>query len=444
MAELSHSGPAGLNLLTASEAHRRIEAGETSSEALVRDCLARIAARDPRIGAWAFVEPSLALQQARALDEEAGARGLRGPLHGIPVGVKDVLDTRDMPTEYGSAIHRGHRPGADSAVVAALRRAGAVILGKTRTTEFATPVPVGVKNPHDFGRSPGVSSSGSAAAVADFMAPLALGTQTGGSVILPAAFCGTVGYKASLDGLDRGGIRHLRPSLDTLGVFARSVEDVIALREALAPDRPAAVPAGDNPRIGLCRTPHWDQAAPETVSAVESAARDLAKAGAAVVDVDWPESFAGIEDAFRVISSVEGLRALEVEHRDHADRMNAWLRDGAAFARRCSDADHAAALHHAERCRADLAGIFAEVDFLLTASTVGEATDDLTGVSNSCFNRVWTLMHGPCITLPAYAGPNGLPVGIQLVGPIGADDDLLVAARWAWERLPAYSARHRS
>ena len=429
MADLREAGPAGENLLSASEARSALEAGEMSSESLTRDCLARIEARDPEIEAWAFVDPELALEQARARDGAAKA----GPLHGVPVGVKDVLDTADMPTEYGSPIHKGHRPSGDSAIVAALRRAGAVILGKTRTTEFASPVPVGVKNPHDFGRSPGVSSSGSAAAVADFMVPIALGTQTGGSVILPAAFCGVVGYKASLDGLDRGGIRHLRVGLDTLGAMARSVADLGLFRAAVTGAAPAEAPAA--PRVGVCRTSNWDQAAPESVVALETTADALAKAGATLSDVDWPGSFDGIEDSFRAISSVEGLQALEMEHRDHADELNDWIRDGAEQARYFKDADYAAAKTHAETCRADLAKVFDDVDFLITPSTCGEATDDLTGISNSAFNRTWTLMHGPCLTLPAFAGPNGLPVGVQLVGPIGGDDALLAAGQWVWDRI---------
>ena len=203
-----------LSRLTATDAVAGIAAGEFTSEALVADCLSRIADRDTGIGAWVYLDPETALLQARERDREGPSKRL---LHGLPVGVKDVLDTRDMPTEYGSVIYRGHRPKTDSSCVAALREAGAVIIGKTTTTEFASPVPVGVRNPHDPTRTPGVSSSGSAAAVADFMIPLTNGTQTGGSVILPAAYCGVVGYKASLDGL--GPWRH--PVAETRPRYAR-------------------------------------------------------------------------------------------------------------------------------------------------------------------------------------------------------------------------------
>lgn len=435
MNDLRDSGPGGLNLLSATEMSGEMASGRATSEGIVRDCLARIAARDPEIEAWAFIDPELALQQAREADSLRAEKGPIGPLHGIPVAVKDVLDTADMPTEYGSAIHKGHRPKQDCAIVAALRRAGAVILGKTRTTEFASPIPCGVKNPQDFGRSPGVSSSGSAAAVADYMVPLALGTQTGGSVILPAAFCGVAGYKASLDGLDRKGIRHLRPTLDTLGALARSADDLSAFRTAISGSASTFDPEDTQPRIGLCRTLNWEEAQPESVAALETTAKALADAGATVVEAQWPDIFAGIEAAFRVISSVEGVRSMEAEHRDHADELNDWIRQGAEIGRTCSPTQYDEALAHAAACRAALAGVFNDVDFLITPSTAGEATDDLTGVSNSAFNRVWTLMHGPCITLPAFTGPNGLPVGMQLVGAVGSDDALLVQAEWVWGRL---------
>ena len=229
MPDLASRGPGGLNLLTATQAAAKLRDGSATSVELVEHCLARIAAREPEVHAWAFVDREIALQQARARDREAP----RSPLHGVPVGIKDIFDTYDMPTAYGSQIYKDHRPVNDTAVVALLRLAGAVILGKCVTTEFASPVPIGTRNPHDLARSPGVSSSGSAAAVADFMVPLAVGSQTGGSTILPAAFCGVVGYKASLTGIDRGGIRHLRPTIDTMGLFARSIEDIALLRSVL-------------------------------------------------------------------------------------------------------------------------------------------------------------------------------------------------------------------
>ena len=225
-----------LNRLGAAEAGRRIAAGEITSEALVADCLARIETREGDVGAWEFLDPELALAQARACDRSAAL----GPLHGVPVAIKDVFDTKDMPTGYGSAIYEGYRPAADSAVIATMRAAGMVIMGKTVTAEFASAAPPRTRNPLDLSRLPGVSSSGSVAAVADFMAPAATGTQTGGSVIRPASYCGVYGYKASLEGLDRTGLSRLKEPLDTIGLFARSLNDIAALRAVLTGTAPAA------------------------------------------------------------------------------------------------------------------------------------------------------------------------------------------------------------
>ena len=431
MKDLRQRGPAGLNTLDVGSAVARLAAGEITSEALVADCLKRIAARDTDLCAWAFIDPELALIQARQCDGETP----RGPLHGVPVGIKDILDTKDMPTEYGSVIHRGHRPVSDTRCVTALRNAGAVILGKTVTTEFASPVPIGVRNPHDFGRSPGVSSSGSAAAVADYMVPVALGTQTGGSVILPAAFCGVFGFKGSLNAIDRGGIRHLRPSLDTLGFMTRSAEDMAIIYGALTASTVTPGDQPQSPRIGICRTPWWDSAAPETDTAIETAERKLANIGAEVARVELPEVFANAEETFRVISSVEGVSALEEELANQFDVMNHWIKAGAEACLSWSDSDLQAAQTHAEKCRSVLGGIFDEFDVILTASTVGEATEDLVGISDSCFNRIWTMMHGPCVTIPAYSGPNGMPVGIQVVGRPGDDANVIEIAGWITRHL---------
>ena len=255
-----------LNSLTATEMARRLARGETTSVDIVEACLARIAERNSTLRAWAYVDRNHALAQARARDAEPR----RGPLHGVPVGIKDIFDTYDMPTAHGSQAFKSHRPAANSGIVGLMRRAGLIILGKCTTTEFATPIPAGVRNPRDLGRSPGVSSSGSAASVADCMTPLSLGSQTGGSTILPASFCGVFGFKASLTGLDRGGIRHLRPTVDSVGLFARDIDDIALLNAVLTGHGPPAPPndvAGL--RVGMCRTFNWSQAQPETVDALE-------------------------------------------------------------------------------------------------------------------------------------------------------------------------------
>ncbi len=428
MVDLRHVGPTGHNLLSASDAAARIAAGEITSEAVVADCLARIRARDPAIGAWAYVDPDRAVEQARLLDRTPRL----GPLHGIPVGVKDVLDTRDMPTGYGSAIYKDNRPSADSACVAALRRAGAVILGKTTTTEFASPWAVGVRNPHDLTRTPGVSSSGSAAAVADFMVPLALGTQTGGSMIRPATYCGIYGFKATLDGLDRGGLRHLRPSLDTLGLFARSLPDVALMRRAITGEKQATTEwsHGNRPRLGLCRTNQWSLASPETQKAIETAKEKLRDAGAEVIEIALPKVFERALDSFRVISLWEGASALEQEMREHLDMMDPWLRDNAGKLPSITKEHYEAAKSHAAECRAQLASVFTGVNALITPATAGEASQKLTGLEDLTFCQLWTMMHGPCLTIPAFTGPDRMPMGLQVVGPVGGDERLVGIAAW--------------
>src|SRR5215471_13687861 len=250
----------GLNQLSATEIVSKIEAGDTTCEAVTRDCLARIAARDPTVKAFVNFDPELAIAQAHALDREPR----RGPLHGVPIGVKDVIDTFDMPTEMGSPIYRGNRPMADAACVALLRRAGAVILGKTATCELAGMAPAATTNPHNAAYTPGGSSSGSAAGVADFMVPAALGTQTGGSVLRPSSFCGVFGYKPTYNSFNKAGVKPAAESIDTIGWIGRSIEDLALLTAVLRMDEPQPLhKQSAAPRIGVCRTELWDAAQPE-------------------------------------------------------------------------------------------------------------------------------------------------------------------------------------
>jgi amidase len=335
-----------------------------------------------------------------------------------------------MPTSYGSSIYAAHRPANDSVVVALMRRAGMIILGKCTTTEFASPVPIGVRNPHDLTRTPGVSSSGSAAAVADYMAPLAIGSQTGGSTILPAAYCGIYGYKASLTGIDRGNIRQLRPTLDTIGLLARSIPDIACLHSVLC-GRTDMLPQTElrGLRVGVCRTHNWAQAQPESVHALEDGAKALAARGAKVREAALPDVFDGIEETFGVISTVESSRALAQEARGHLSALNFWIRDSLAAAAKHSAERFEQAQRHAIDCQRALSEMFAQCDVILTPSTAGEAPADLVAVTNSVFNRVWTLMHVPCLTIPAYQGANGMPVGVQVVGPVGGDRQTMAAAQ---------------
>jgi Asp-tRNA(Asn)/Glu-tRNA(Gln) amidotransferase A subunit family amidase len=275
-----------------------------------------------------------------------------------------------------------------------------------------------VRNPLDFTRTPGVSSSGSAAAVADGMVPIALGTQTGGSIIRPASYCGIYGYKASLDAMDRGGIRHLRPTLDTLGVLARSLDDIALVQGS------EIRPFDRKPRLGFCRTHEWPLAQPETQQAVLQAADKLG-----AEEVELPALFADALESFRVIVLRESAIAYATEFRDHLETMNDWLRNVAAEAATITDAQYARALDHAAQCRAYLADVFRRIDALIAPATAGEASQKLTGLEDPSFCPLWTLMHGPCVTIPAFKGPNGMPMGLQIVGSIGADRHVLSVCR---------------
>jgi Asp-tRNA(Asn)/Glu-tRNA(Gln) amidotransferase A subunit family amidase len=413
-----------LNRLSAAEAARRLSRREITAEALLRDCLARIDAREAEVRAWQHVARDEALLAARALDRG----GVRGPLHGLPVGVKDVFDTHDMPTEYGSPIYAGHRPASDAAVVALTRRAGGVVLGKTVTTEFATFHPGPTRNPHNAAHTPGGSSSGSAAAVADDMAALAFGTQTAGSVIRPAAYCGIAGYKPTYNTLPRAGFKNDADSLDTVGVLARTVEDLALFVAALA-GRPELNAAPAAPvRVGLCRTHQWDRALPETAVALEGAAARISRQ-ARVVDVSLPQSFAGLLKAQVAVMWYEVAHNLADEFTRHPEKLSAALRERCEKGFAMPAAEYASAIALGRECRARLGEAFGDCDVLLAPSAPGEAPLGMP-TGDPVMNQVWTLLHVPCVTVPAGAGPKGLPVGVQIVGRIGDDARTLAAAQW--------------
>ena len=418
--------------LSLSEAARRIERGELSAEALVASCLERIAARDERLRAWAFVDRDYALAQARALDR--GPR--RGLLHGLPFGIKDVLDTVELPTEYNSPIYRGHRPKADAACVMELKRAGAVILGKTETTEFANNHPAPTRNPHNPAHTPGGSSSGSAAAVADLMVPASLGTQTGGSVIRPAAYCGVAALKPSFGSINRAGLKMVAESLDTIGIFAREVDDLALSLEALSGRaRPDFTAFDGKPRVGLCRTPRWALADAATQANLEAAAERLARAGAHVRNYDMPPGSEQLFDRHKVIMGFETARALAWEYRTHPDKVSASLKPRLDEGWKVTRASYDEMRATAERCRRALAQDMRELDLLLTPSAPGEAPASLASTGDPVFNRAWTLLGNPCVTLPHGRGPQGLPLGVQLVGAFDGDTALLGWARWVARAL---------
>jgi len=402
---------------------------EITAQALVAACLHRIAAEEPRVQAWEHLDPERTLAQARAADADP-----RPPLYGLPVGIKDIIDTADFPTECGSTIHHGRRPTHDAACVAALRSAGAVILGKTVTTEFAVYTPGRTRNPRDAAHTPGGSSSGSAAAVGAEMIPAALGTQTAGSVIRPASFCGVFGFKPTFGRLSMEGIHPLAPSLDTLGVFTRALEDLPVLLRALGLSLDVA-PLTRPPRVGLWRTAMWGLASPATQQTIENAVRALAAAGAAVRDVELSVECAGLAEAQATIMAVEAASSLKPERTGHADALSARLRalldEGAAT----PPARAQAARALADRGRRRAAELFTEVDVLLTPSAAGEAPPGLESTGDPAFNRIPTLLGLPCLNVPGATGPHGLPLGIQLVGPVGGDAALLGAAAWVAQHL---------
>ncbi len=415
----------------AAETARSIAEGRTTSEEAVASCLARIAKREATVRAWAWLDPDHALAEARARD---AARPL-GPLHGVPVGVKDIFDTADMPTQMGSPIYRGHRPAADAAAVAILRAAGAVILGKTVTAEFAGTHPGPTTNPYDAARTPGGSSQGSAAGVADFMVPVALGTQTGGSVLRPSSFCGIVGFKPSFGTFNRAGIKFAAESLDTIGLHARALEDVALLRDVLTGREPGGIAAlARPPRIGLCRTPLWHLAEPETVAAIDGAAAAVRAAGAAVDEVRLPAAFDTLADARRAINDHERARAMAHEWRTDRDRLSPALRKTVEAGLAVPHAEYRAALARTRDCRHLLDWLFDDWDALLAPAVNGEAPLGLGHAGDPAFQALWTMLHVPAITLPTHRGPNAMPVGIQLVARRGEDDLLLSVAEWVWER----------
>ena len=417
-----------LNELDATELTRLLADNTVTAEAVVRACIERIGAREHAVGAWAHVDAKQAIAAARAADR--GPR--RGVLHGIPIGVKDIFDTIDYPTECGTPIYAGRGTAWDAASVAAARAAGGIVLGKTVTAELAYLSPGKTRNPRNLEHTPGGSSSGSAAAVADCMVPLALGTQTGGSIIRPAAFCGIVGYKPSFNLVPRGGMKLAAESLDTIGFFGRSVADVALMasaitgRPALLTPRPFAVP----PHLGICATQEWPSAAPETIDLFARLGGVFSRAGAKVSEIELAEVFAEIGNAQQTIMAYEIARNFAYEWHAHGGALSEPLRklisDGLSLPPERYDAAQA----HARTCRARLADIFRDVDLLVTPSAVGVAPASLATTGSPVFNRLWTLMGVPAVNVPTGRAVQGLPLGVQIVAPMHADSLALAGAAW--------------
>jgi amidase len=417
--------------LSATDARAAIDAGKLTSETLVRDCLDRIAERDAQVKAWVYLDPALAIAQAKAADAATG-----GLLRGIPIGVKDIIDTYDMPTGHNSPIFEGKVPFGDAACVALCRTANGVILGKTVTTEFANRHPGPTTNPHNPAHTPGGSSSGSAAAVADGHVPLAFGTQTGGSVIRPAAYCGVVGYKPTFNDFSRTGIKMQCHSLDTLGLMARTLDDIALFRGAVLKLPPVPIDRTiARPRIGFCRTPIWDDTSADTKALLEATATALAAKGASVVDVSFAPPFADILDDHGAISGWESARNYADERLRNPDKVSPELTAVLKRGLGVSLDRYIAAQRTSVAFKAHIDLLFDTVDVLLCPSAPGEAPAGVEATGDPRFNSIWTLAGTPCITLPAGAGANGLPLGIQLVGLRHEDDRLLSTAAWVAANL---------
>jgi Asp-tRNA(Asn)/Glu-tRNA(Gln) amidotransferase A subunit family amidase len=416
-------GTGPLEELGAAAAIALLRDGAITSEALVRACLDRIARDEPGIHAWACLDPDRALSEARSVD----ARRRPPPLHGLPVGIKDIIDTADAPTECGTPLYRGRRPTRDAACVAALRSAGGVVLGKTVTTELAFFAPGPTRNPRNPAHTPGGSSSGSAAAVADCMVPAALGTQTAGSIIRPAAYCGVVGFKPSHGLLSIEGIHPFAPSLDTLGVLVREVADVAPLLTALGAPTSVSTLARP-PKIGVWRSAQWSQASPAMHARLEEVATTLSRAGASVRELDPLPAEARLSEDQGLIMAAEAVQSFEALRPSGAlsPQLTTLLERGTA----ARPYDLEAAKVRAGQAWTAMTRVLSEVDALLTPSAPGEAPEGLASTGDPIFNRVVTLLGFPAVSLPAGTGPAGLPLGVQLVGAPHGEAALLAVATW--------------
>ena len=419
-------------MLSALDLARRIEAGTLSPAQAIDLCADAIAAREAEVGA--FIQ--LDIERARAHAIAAATELAASPLRGLPVGFKDIFDTADFATAYGTTIYAGHRPTSDAAAVSMARRAGGIVLGKTVSTELAHAYPGRTRNPHNLAHTPGGSSSGSAAAVAAGMLPLAFGTQTAGSVIRPAAFCGVAGFKPSFRLIPMVGVKCFAWSLDTAGVFGAGVADV-AFGAAATTGRDLRIDATSPPapRIGLVRTQIWDEATPDMQAAVEAAARAAEAAGAQVQDVTLPPLLEQAWQAQPIIQDYEAAHALAFEYDHHRDRIAPTLRSLLETGNGIAPARYDAARRITRLARHALADLMQDYDALLTPAAPGAAPHGIDTTGLPIFNRLWTLMGSPCINVPGLHDANALPLGVQIVGRFGRDHTALAAAAFVEHAL---------
>jgi Asp-tRNA(Asn)/Glu-tRNA(Gln) amidotransferase A subunit family amidase len=419
--------------LTATAAADLMRARKLSCEELVRSCLARITARDPIVRAWLYIDPEQAIRNARELDKRMAAGATAGLLHGLPWGVKDIIDTGDQPTTHNSPIYPGSQPGRDAACVAVVRHSGSLIMGKTDTVEFASGGRKALsRNPFNPAHTPGGSSSGSGAAVGDFHVPLAFGTQTGGSHIRPAAFNGIYGLKPSWGVVSREGVRMSSMTLDTVGWYARCVDDLIMVAEAFRlPKVSQPVPSGpEGLRVGLCQSPVWSHIEQSGADALMLAASRLRDAGAIVEELALPAPFDGLHDAQADIVATEGGVSFLPEYLSSYAILAPDLRAKVENVRGVTPDRLLGCYALADFCRPVFDGLFGrDLDVILTPSALGEAPEGLHTTGNAIFNSMWTLLHVPCVAIPVGRGAKGLPVGIQLVGPRLSDMRLLAIAK---------------
>ncbi|MEM8540897.1 MAG: amidase [Pseudomonadota bacterium] len=441
------------NALSASEAAAKIKEGSLSSVDLVKACLAKIEETDGQIKAWAHIDADAALAQAEAMDDIRRRGYATGPLHGVPVGLKDIVDTKDMPTENGTAIFKGRQPDADASIVERLKEAGAIVLGKTVTTEMAFMHPSKTHNPHNLAHTPGGSSSGSAAAVAGFHVPLAVGTQTNGSVIRPASFCGTYGFKPTRGAISRRGVLQTSKSLDQIGVFARSIEDVALLSDVLGSYDPNDHLSFSRPRSSALKgfgedvpvepdlvwldMPYDDRIADDAREGFDELRDAL---GARVTRIPAPDSFSNLVESQRIIHQYEYVHHLssviDARFDDLSDTLQPIVRAGQAI----SDEHYAEAVSYMDAASDFFYSFFHDYDAVLAPSAPGQAPLMDEGTGDPIFSTIWTLCGLPCLTMPLMVGAQNLPIGVQLIGALERDDRLLRTARWMERALLAGDA----
>ena len=435
-----------INTWTASQMADAINQGDVSAEEVTQSCIERISEREDIVKAWAFWDPDLALKQARACDEHRAAGNPLDLLHGVPVGLKDIIDTADMPTESGSDHLKGRRPSRDATSTALLRAAGAIILGKTVTTEFAMTGQRGTHNPHDTARTPGGSSSGSGAGVADFMVPLALGSQTGGSMLRPASFCGVHGYKPTYGSISRHGVFILARALDHLGLYARSLKDVAMAGDVLMVRDPRDFDMRAHPNAGLLKALAGTDDSPLRLAFIKGPPWAFAEPymdelfGAYIDGLgDIPEVtlggiFDGALEAQAIVMNANVWMNLREYVDNHEDQLQVETVRRIVAGRDILAADYIAARELTDSLIAALDGLFEHYDALITAAAPGEAPVGLESTGNAAFQRIWTLTGLPTMSLPLLKGPNGMPIGVQVIGKRGRDADLMRAVRWVEEK----------